>query len=503
MVYREKREKMKETTSKYLVRGLATGLLLTGLGAGYTTTNVAADDVIPGQEQLAPVTQSQSFTVTFKNMYIGSSHLGDAISINVTADAAGNYIATIPDNFLQNRIATTNLPADVDQNAYSFINDQSVTLNVTYLTSHRLNGVTIPVYFAGNSSATDVANSDAQRASDIATSEGVEAEANADNARASAIAASQAAEASAALSNYNAMVSSLAAQEESAASASLAALQATQNVSYPAPSDSISVPSEAPEPVTPHGSMAPSSVAPSEGPESIAPSYSSSLSVVPSSITLPKSSNLPGSVAPSNSVPMPPVSSIDSSASATPITSASSASQTSVAPSESAVSVAPRNVRQTSKPAIDLATVTAASVITSVNATTQALAPKLVAGRTPQKSVAVAKQTTVTPVTDTVTTPNASQPTQTAVASVAHQATVAEAAQKNALPNIFKNNTTTHLDLTNNTPAYKPESTFNTGNVTSVASILVSAFSGFAYFLGGVPKGVTRFFDWMFNLFGK
>ncbi|MGL5687464.1 MAG: hypothetical protein ACRCXI_01540, partial [Weissella cibaria] len=211
---------MKETTSKYLVRGLATGLLLTGLGAGYTTTNVAADDVIPGQEQLAPVTQSQSFTVTFKNMYIGSSHLGDAISINVTADAAGNYIATIPDNFLQNRIATTNLPADVDQNAYSFINDQSVTLNVDYLTSHGLNGTTIPVYFAGNSSATDVANSDAQRASDIATSEGVEAEANADNARASAIAASQAAEASAALSNYNAMVSSLAAQEESAASAS-------------------------------------------------------------------------------------------------------------------------------------------------------------------------------------------------------------------------------------------------------------------------------------------
>lgn len=202
---------MKETTSKYLVRGLATGLLLTGLGAGYTTTNVAADDVIPGQEQLAPVTQSQSFTVTFKNMYIGSSHLGDAISINVTADAAGNYIATIPDNFLQNRIATTNLPADIDQNAYSFINDQSVTLNVDYLTSHGLNGTTIPVYFAGNSSATDVANSDAQRASDIATSEGVEAEANADNARASAIAASQAAEASAA--SYNAMVSSLAAQE--------------------------------------------------------------------------------------------------------------------------------------------------------------------------------------------------------------------------------------------------------------------------------------------------
>ena len=143
-------------------------------------------------------------------------------------------------------------------------------------------------------------------------------------------------------------------------------------------------------------------------------------------------------------------------------------------------------------------------MITSVNATTQALAPKLVAGRTPQKSVAVAKQTTDTPATtDTVTTPNASQPTQTAVASVAHHATVAEAAQKNALPNIFKNNTTTHLDLTNNTPAYKPESTFNTGNVTSVASILVSAFSGFAYFLGGVPKGVTRFFDWMFNLFGK
>ena len=67
---------MKETTSKYLVRGLATGLLLTGLGAGYTTTNVAADDVIPGQEQLAPVTQSQSFTVTFKNMYIGSSSRG-------------------------------------------------------------------------------------------------------------------------------------------------------------------------------------------------------------------------------------------------------------------------------------------------------------------------------------------------------------------------------------------------------------------------------------------
>ena len=495
---------MKETTSKYLVRGLATGLLLTGLGAGYTTTNVAADDVIPGQEQLAPVTQSQSFTVTFKNMYIGSSHLGDAISINVTADAAGNYIATIPDNFLQNRIATTNLPADIDQNAYSFINDQSVTLNVDYLTSHGLNGTTIPVYFAGNSSATDVANSDAQRASDIATSEGVEAEDNADNVRASAIAASQAAEASAALSNYNAMVSSLAAQEESAASASLAALQATQNVSYPAPSDSISVPSEAPEPVTPHGSMAPSSVAPSEGPESIAPSYSSSLSVVPSSITLPKSSDLPGSVAPSNSVPMPPVSSIDSSASAAPITSASSASQTSVAPSESTVSVAPRNVRQTPKPAIDLATVTAASVLTSVNATTQALAPKLVAERASQKSVAVAKQTTDTPATtDTVTTTNASQPTQTAMASVAHQATVAEATQKNALPNIFKNNTTTHLDLTNNTPAYKPESTFNTGNVTSVASILVSAFSGFAYFLGGVPKGVTRFFDWMFNLFGK
>ncbi|ALI32094.1 hypothetical protein PKU16_01170 [Weissella cibaria] len=487
---------MKETTSKYLVRGLATGLLLTGLGAGYTTTTVAADDVIPGQEQLAPVTQSQSFTVTFKNMYIGSSHLGDAISINVTADAAGNYIATIPDNFLQNRIATTNLPADIDQNAYSFINDQSVTLNVDYLTSHGLNGTTIPVYFAGNSSATDVANSDAQRASDIATSEGVEAEANADNARSSAIAASQAAEASAA--SYNAMVSSLAAQEESAASASLAALQATQNVSYPAPSDSISVPSEAPEPVTP------SSVAPSEGPESIAPSYSSSLSVVPSSITLPKSSDLPGSVAPSNSVPMPPVSSIDSSASAAPITSASSASQTSVAPSDSAVSVAPRNVRQTSKPAIDLATVTAASVLTSVNATTHALAPKLVAERASQKSVAVAKQTTDTPATtDTVTTTNASQPTQAAVASVAHQATVAEAAQKNALPNIFKNNTTTHLDLTNNTPAYKPESTFNTGNVTSVASILVSAFSGFAYFLGGVPKGVTRFFDWMFNLFGK
>lgn len=487
---------MKETTSKYLVRGLATGLLLTGLGAGYTTTTVAADDVIPGQEQLAPVTQSQSFTVTFKNMYIGSSHLGDAISINVTADAAGNYIATIPDNFLQNRIATTNLPADIDQNAYSFINDQSVTLNVDYLTSHGLNGTTIPVYFAGNSSATDVANSDAQRASDIATSEGVEAEANADNARSSAIAASQAAEASAA--SYNAMVSSLAAQEESAASASLAALQATQNVSYPAPSDSISVPSEAPEPVTP------SSVAPSEGPESIAPSYSSSLSVVPSSITLPKSSDLPGSVAPSNSVPMPPVSSIDSSASAAPITSASSASQTSVAPSDSAVSVAPRNVRQTSKPAIDLATVTAASVLTSVNATTHALAPKLVAERASQKSVAVAKQTTDTPATtDTVTTTNASQPTQAAVASVAHQATVAEAAQKNALPNIFKNNTTTHLDLTNNTPAYKPESTFSTGNVTSVASILVSAFSGFAYFLGGVPKGVTRFFDWMFNLFGK
>ena len=484
---------MKETTSKYLVRGLATGLLLTGLGAGYTTTNVAADDVIPGQEQLAPVTQSQSFTVTFKNMYIGSSHLGDAISINVTADAAGDYIAIIPDNFLQNRIATDQLATLVDPNAYTYINDRSVKLNADYLAASGMQNLDVPVYYAGDP-----------------TSQAVAAEAAADAQRASDIAASQAAESSAA--SYNAMVSSLAAQESSAAAASLSALQATQNVSYSdsTPSDSINVPSEAPEPVTPHGSMAPSSVipsdsvAPSESSESIAPSYSSSLSVVPSSITLPKSSDLSGSVAPSNSVPMPPVSSIDSSASATPITSASSVSQTSVVPSESAVSVAPRNVRQTSKPAIDLATVTAASVITSVNATTQALAPKLVAGRTPQKSVAVAKQTTDTPATtDTVTTPNASQPTQTAVASVAHQATVAEAAQKNALPNIFKNNTTTHLDLTNNTPAYKPESTFNTGNVTSVASILVSAFSGFAYFLGGVPKGVTRFFDWMFNLFGK
>ncbi|MCR8704448.1 hypothetical protein, partial [Weissella cibaria] len=86
---------------------------------------------------------------------------------------------------------------------------------------------------------------------------------------------------------------------------------------------SSAAPSQAPEPVVPHGSDLPSSVAPNEGPESIAPSYSSSLSVVPSSITLPKSSDLPGSVAPSNSVPMPPVSSIDSSASAAPITSAS------------------------------------------------------------------------------------------------------------------------------------------------------------------------------------
>lgn len=469
---------MKETTSKYLVRGLATGLLLTGLGAGYTTTNVAADDVIPGQEQLAPVTQSQSFTVTFKNMYTSSLHFRDAISINVFPDTDGNYIATIPENFLQNRIATTNLPADVDQGAYSRINDHSVMLNVAHISSFGINDVTVPVYFAGDSSTSGTTNS-------VAPSETPDP----------------------VLPSYSDSTSAL---------PSSVAPSETPDPVLPSYSSSISTlpssaaPSQAPEPVMPHGSDLPSSVAPSESAtpsessESIAPSYSSSLSVVPSSITLPKSSDLPGSVAPSNSVPMPPVSSIDSSASSAPITSASSASQTSVAPSESAVSVAPRNVRQTPKPAIDLATVTAAPVITSVNATTQALAPKLVAGRTPQKSVAVAKQTTDTPATtDTVTTPNASQPTQTAVASVAHHATVAEAAQKNALPNIFKNNTTTHLDLTNNTPAYKPESTFNTGNVTSVASILVSAFSGFAYFLGGVPKGVTRFFDWMFNLFGK
>ncbi|UOX36645.1 hypothetical protein [Weissella cibaria] len=469
---------MKETTSKYLVRGLATGLLLTGLGAGYTTTNVAADDVIPGQEQLAPVTQSQSFTVTFKNMYTSSLHFRDAISINVFPDTDGNYIATIPENFLQNRIATTNLPADVDQGAYSRINDHSVMLNVAHISSFGINDVTVPVYFAGDSSTSGTTNS-------VAPSETPDP----------------------VLPSYSDSTSAL---------PSSVAPSETPDPVLPSYSSSISTlpssaaPSQAPEPVMPHGSDLPSSVAPSESAtpsessESIAPSYSSSLSVVPSSITLPKSSDLPGSVAPSNSVPMPPVSSIDSSASSAPITSASSASQTSVAPSESAVSVAPRNVRQTPKPAIDLATVTAAPVITSVNATTQTLAPKLVAGRTPQKSVAVAKQTTDTPATtDTVTTPNASQPTQTAVASVTHHATVAEAAQKNALPNIFKNNTTTHLDLTNNTPADKPESTFNTGNVTSVASILVSAFSGFAYFLGGVPKGVTRFFDWMFNLFGK
>ena len=327
---------MKETTSKYLVRGLATGLLLTGLGAGYTTTNVAADDVIPGQEQLAPVTQSQSFTVTFKNMYIGSSHLGDAISINVTADAAGDYIAIIPDNFLQNRIATDQLATLVDPNAYTYINDRSVKLNADYLAASGMQNLDVPVYYAGDP-----------------TSQAVAAEAAADAQRASDIAASQAAESSAA--SYNAMVSSLAAQESSAAAASLSALQATQNVSYSdsTPSDSINVPSEAPEPVTPHGSMAPSSVipsdsvAPSESSESIAPSYSSSLSVVPSSITLPKSSDLSGSVAPSNSVPMPPVSSIDSSASATPITSASSVSQTSVAPL-SQPSALHRNVRQTS-----------------------------------------------------------------------------------------------------------------------------------------------------------
>ncbi|CAM3801996.1 hypothetical protein [Weissella cibaria] len=492
---------MKETTSKYLVRGLATGLLLTGLGAGYTTTNVAADDVIPGQEQLAPVTQSQSFTVTFKNMYIGSSHLGDAISINVTADAAGDYIAIIPDNFLQNRIATDQLATLVDPNAYTYINDRSVKLNADYLAASGMQNLDVPVYYAGDP-----------------TSQAVAAEAAADAQRASDIAASQAAEASAA--SYNAMVSSLAAQESSAAAASLSALQATQNVSYSdsTPSDSINVPSEAPEPVTPHGSMAPSSVipsdsvAPSESSESIAPSYSSSLSVVPSSITWPPISNytpsdLPGSIAPSNSVPIPPVSSSDSSVSEAPITSASSASLKSVAPSESAVSVAPRHAHQAPKTAINLAKVTAATVLASVSATTQTLMPNTVAEHAPVKTATaktVAKQTTDTPATtDTVTTPNASQPTQTAVASVAHQATVAEAAQKNALPNIFKNNTTTHLDLTNNTPAYKPESTFNTGNVTSVASILVSAFSGFAYFLGGVPKGVTRFFDWMFNLFGK
>ena len=470
---------MKETTSKYLVRGLATGLLLTGLGAGYTTTNVAADDVIPGQEQLAPVTQSQSFTVTFKNMYIGSSHLGDAISINVTADAAGDYIAIIPDNFLQNRIATDQLATLVDPNAYTYINDRSVKLNADYLAASGMQNLDVPVYYAGDP-----------------TSQAVAAEAAADAQRASDIAASQ------------------------AAAASLSALQATQNVSYSdsTPSDSINVPSEAPEPVTPHGSMAPSSVipsdsvAPSESSESIAPSYSSSLSVVPSSITWPPISNytpsdLPGSIAPSDSVPIPPVSSSDSSVSEAPITSASSASLKSVAPSESAVSVAPRHAHQAPKTAINLAKVTAATVLASVSATTQTLMPNTVAEHAPVKTATaktVAKQTTDTPATtDTVTTPNASQPTQTAVASVAHQATVAEAAQKNALPNIFKNNTTTHLDLTNNTPAYKPESTFNTGNVTSVASILVSAFSGFAYFLGGVPKGVTRFFDWMFNLFGK
>ncbi|AVO66661.1 hypothetical protein [Weissella cibaria] len=493
---------MKETTSKYLVRGLATGLLLTGLGAGYTTTNVAADDVIPGQEQLAPVTQSQSFTVTFKNMYTSSLHFRDAISINVFPDTDGNYIATIPENFLQNRIATTNLPADVDQGAYSRINDHSVMLNVAHISSFGINDVTVPVYFAGDSSTSGTTNS-------VAPSETPDpvlpSYSDSTSALPSSVAPSETPDP--VLPSYSDSTSAL---------PSSVAPSETPDPVLPSYSSSISTlpssaaPSQAPEPVMPHGSDLPSSVAPSESAtpsessESIAPSYSSSLSVVPSSITLPKSSDLPGSVAPSNSVPMPPVSSIDSSASSAPITSASSASQTSVAPSESAVSVAPRNVRQTPKPAIDLATVTAAPVITSVNATTQALAPKLVAGRTPQKSVAVAKQTTDTPATtDTVTTPNASQPTQTAVASVAHHATVAEAAQKNALPNIFKNNTTTHLDLTNNTPAYKPESTFNTGNVTSVASILVSAFSGFAYFLGGVPKGVTRFFDWMFNLFGK
>ena len=70
-------------------------------------------------------------------MYIGSSHLGDAISINVTADAAGDYIAIIPDNFLQNRIATDQLATDVDPNAYSFINDQSVKLNADYLANIR------------------------------------------------------------------------------------------------------------------------------------------------------------------------------------------------------------------------------------------------------------------------------------------------------------------------------------------------------------------------------
>lgn len=153
------------------------------------------------------------------------------------------------------------------------------------------------------------------------------------------------------------MVSSLAAQESFCCSGSLSALQRRKRQLFRFNAIRFNnVPSEAPEPVTPHGSMAPSSVipsdsvAPSESSESIAPSYSSSLSVVPSSPFLPKSSDLSGSAA-LISVPPPVV--IDRLKYQQFNYICKQCFTTSVAPSESAVSVAPRNVRQTSKPAID------------------------------------------------------------------------------------------------------------------------------------------------------